>query len=130
MPTRRFTPGGFLLAVQRASKLSSLAPGMGISMPLISGWVRGYNADRMVFEFVMLNDKAETVECSISSVAMDDLAGARGSFPEERERQFLQLREAIEPIASGIFDKEERKTGVVIRIFSKHVRGAYRVLEK
>jgi hypothetical protein len=61
---------------------------------------------------------------------MDDLAGARGSFPEERERQFLHLREAIEPIASGIYDRQERKMEAAIRIFSKHVRGAYRVLEK
>jgi len=44
---RRLTPGGFLLAVQRASKLSS-PTGMVISMPLTLGWVRGYNADRMV----------------------------------------------------------------------------------
>jgi Protein of unknown function (DUF1488) len=99
-------------------------------MPLTWGWVRGYNTDRMVFEFAMLNSKGETVECEISSVAMDDLAGARGTYPGEREGQFLHLREAIEPIASGMFDEEARKKGVVIRIFSKHIRGAHRVLEK
>ena len=99
-------------------------------MPLTWGWVRGYNADRMAFEFAMLNDKAETVECVISSVAMDDLARTRGTHPAEREEQFLHLREAIVTVASGVFDEEAQKIGVVIQIFSKHVRGTHRVLEK
>ena len=73
--------------MQRASKLSS-PTGMVISMPLTLGWVRGYNADRMVFEFTMLNDKIETVECSISSIAMDDLAGTHGSFPRNERDNF------------------------------------------
>jgi len=96
-------------------------------MPLTWGSVRGYNADRMAFEFAMLNDKAETVDCIISSVALDDLAGSRGTHPAEREGQFLHLREAIVPIASRIFNGDGWKRGAVIRIYSKHVRGAYRV---
>ena len=95
-------------------------------MPLTWGWVRGYNADRMVFEFVMLN-AAKQVECTISSVAMDDLAGTRGIYPAERERQFLHLREEIASIASSIFDNEDApQKGAVIRIFSKHTAAARR----
>ena len=96
-------------------------------MPLMWGWVRGYNAHRMVFEFAMLDDKAQTVECEISSVAMDDLAGSRGTYPAKRDAQFLHFRGEIGSIASGIFDEKARKRGEVVRIFSKHVRGAYRV---
>ena len=36
----------------------------------------------------MLNDKIETVECSISSIAMDDLAGTHGSFPRNERDNF------------------------------------------
>ncbi len=94
-------------------------------MPLTWGWVRGYNADRMVFEFVMLTE-AKQVECTISSVAMDDLAGTRGTCPAEREVQFLHLREEIAPIASDIFDKDAPQKGAVVRIFSKHAQAALR----
>jgi hypothetical protein len=94
-------------------------------MPLTWGWVRGYNADRMVFEFVVLNE-AKQVECTISSVAMDDLAGTRGTCPAEREVQFLHLREEIAPIASDIFDKHAPQKGAVVRIFSKHAQAALR----
>jgi Protein of unknown function (DUF1488) len=96
-------------------------------MPLTWGRVRGYNTDRMTFQFAMLNSNAETVECQISSVAMDDLAGTRGTYPAEREGQFLQLREAIGRIASDVFDEAPLAKGAVVRIFSKHIRGAHRV---
>ena len=50
----------------------------GPSMPLVRGQIIGYDATLMVFEFTMI-DKAVTavVECQISSVAMDQLAGSR-----------------------------------------------------
>ncbi len=38
-------------------------------MPLVRSRILGYDADRMVFEFTMLN-KDETVACEISSAAM------------------------------------------------------------
>ena len=51
---------------------------LGPSMPLVRGQIIGYDATLMVFEFTMI-DKAVTavVECQISSVAMDQLAGSR-----------------------------------------------------
>jgi Protein of unknown function (DUF1488) len=90
-------------------------------MPLMRGRILGYDAKRMVFEFTMLN-KDETVECQISSVAMDELAGKRGTPPAEREAQFKRLREIIERIASDNFDNDTVVRGAVTRIFAKHIR--------
>jgi hypothetical protein len=79
----------------------------------------------MAFEFAMFNDKGEIVECQISSVAMDELDGKRGTLPTEREAQFLRLRQAIERIASEIFDEDSPVLGAVIQVFAKHIRGAH-----
>jgi Protein of unknown function (DUF1488) len=69
----------------------------------------------------MLN-KDETVPYEISSAAMDELAGKRGTLPAEREAQFLHLRETIERIASDNFDREPVVRGAVVRIFAKQIR--------
>jgi hypothetical protein len=90
-------------------------------MPLMRGRILGYDANRMTFEFTMMHD-ARIVDCEISSVAMDDLAGEKGVRPSEREAQFRRLRDAIERIASGAFDQGGMSAGETIRIFSKHVR--------
>jgi hypothetical protein len=92
-------------------------------MPLTRGRMVGYNASRMVFEFTMMDDSAHVVGCEISSVAMDQLAGARGKgpLPAERETQFLQLRDGIERIASDVFDKMPTSGGKVC-IFYHQVR--------
>jgi hypothetical protein len=90
-------------------------------MPLTRGRTIGYDAGRMTFAFMMMDDKAKIVDCEISSAAMDQLAGKRGTPPTEREGQFLHLRDGIERIASDLFDKmpyPRRK----IRIFHHHVR--------
>jgi hypothetical protein len=97
------------------------ARGWELSMTLMRGRIVGYDVDRMAFKFMMLN-KVETVECEISSVAMDDLAGKRGTLPAEREAQFMRLREVIERIASDKFDSDTIVRGAVVRIFAKHVR--------
>ena len=89
-------------------------------MPLTPGRILGYDANRMAFQFTMLNGKAETVECEISSAAMDELAGKKGTRPAEREAQFLSLREMIERIASDNFDHDSVVRGTVVRIFAKH----------
>ena len=94
-------------------------------MPLMRNRILGYDAERMTFKFTMLN-KGETVECEISSAAMDDLASKRGTLPAEREAQFLRLREATERIASDIFDKGTIVRGAVVRVFAKHIRSAPR----
>jgi len=93
-------------------------------MPLKRGRVIGYDTTKMVFEFTM-TDKAETdvVECQISSVAMDQLAGGRnGTMPVEREAQFLHLRQTIERIASDLYDEGLTTPSGLVRIFQHHVR--------
>jgi hypothetical protein len=90
-------------------------------MPLMRGRILGYDADRMTFEFTMMQD-ARIVDCEISSVALDDLAGEKGVRPNEREAQFKRLRDEIERIASGMFDESGMSPGATLRIFSKHVR--------
>jgi hypothetical protein len=68
----------------------------------------------------MLNGN-EPTECRISEAAMDGLAGERGSQMTDRLAQFLAHRDAIEQIASDLFDASPNVKGYVIRIFTKHV---------
>jgi hypothetical protein len=98
---------------------------MGISMPLTRGQVVGRDNERLAFAFTMLND-GETVQCQISDAAMDDLAGVRGTQSIARQAQFMAHRDAIERIASDLFDKAPSMKGYVVRIFSKHVQGERR----
>jgi hypothetical protein len=93
----------------------------GLSMPLMRGRIVGYDAERMTFQFTMLNE-GETVECWISSAAMGEIAGKRGLLPAQREAQFLELREEIERIASDIFNGGTIVRGAFVRVFAKHIR--------
>jgi hypothetical protein len=77
-------------------------------MPLMRGRIVGYDAERMTFQFTMLN-AGETVECC-----------KRGLLPAQREAQFL--REEIERIASDIFDRDTIVRCAVVRVFAKHIR--------
>jgi Protein of unknown function (DUF1488) len=72
------------------------------SMPLQRGEVQGYDFNRMVVEFTMLNQD-KVIQCAISTAAMDDLEGKRGVKPHQRLDQFMRLREAIEEQASHKF---------------------------
>jgi hypothetical protein len=90
-------------------------------MPLTRGKTIGYDVGRMTFAFIMMDDKAKIVDCEISSAAMDQLAGNKGTPPSEREGQFLHLRDGVERIASDLFD-EMSLLGRKIRIFYHHVR--------
>ena len=76
-------------------------------MPLTRGKVVGYDLTRMIFRFNMLTSDTKSVVCEISSVAMDAIAGVRGTSPTEREAQFLRLRDRIERIASDKFDRDD-----------------------
>src|SRR5215470_15766259 len=76
------------------------------AMPLRRGEVRGFNFDRMVVEFTMLNQDKE-IECAISTAAMDDLEGKRDVKPDQRVDQFMRLREVIEAQASRKFFEEQ-----------------------
>ncbi len=75
-------------------------------MPLQQGEVQGYDFDRMVVEFTMLN-QGKVILCAISTAAMDDLEGRRDVKPEERVAQFMRLREVIEERASRKFFEEQ-----------------------
>jgi len=75
-------------------------------MPLRRGEVQGFNFDRMVVEFTMLNQNME-IQCAISTAAMDDLEGKRDVKPHQRVDQFMRLREVIEEQASRKFFEEQ-----------------------
>jgi uncharacterized protein DUF1488 len=75
-------------------------------MALKQGEVQGYDFDRMVVGFTMLNQD-KIILCVISTAAMDDLEGRRDVKPEERVGQFMRLREVIEQRASRKFFEEQ-----------------------
>ena len=87
-------------------------------MPLKRGNVVGYDLARMMFQFTMLTLDNSSVACEISSVAMDAMAGVRGTHRTEREAQFLRLRDRIEKIASDIFDSDNLQP---VQVFAKYV---------
>jgi hypothetical protein len=92
-------------------------------MPLERGRIIRYDVDRMAFEFTMIDKaqgKAKIVNCKISSTAMDQLAGIKGTMPSEREAQFLSLWDGVERIASDLFDRAVPKP-VQIHIFHHHI---------
>jgi len=85
-------------------------------MMLQQGDVQGYDSNRMVVEFTMLN-RDKVVPCAISTAAMDDLEGRRDVRPEERLGQFERLRAAIEERASRKYFEEQAQADrpVVLR---------------
>ena len=77
-------------------------------MPLQQGEVQGYDFNRSVIEFTMLN-QGNVIQCAISTAAMDDLEGRRDVKPGQRVDQFMRLREAIEERASRKFFEEQAR---------------------
>ena len=75
-------------------------------MPLRRSEVRGFNFNRMVVEFTMLNQD-KVIQCAISTAAMDDLEDKRDVKPDQRVDQFIRLREVIEAQASRKFFDEK-----------------------
>ena len=75
-------------------------------MLLRRGEVHGFNFNRMVVEFTMLNQD-KVIQCAISTAAMDDLEGKRDVKSHQRVDQFMRLREAIEEQASRKFLEEQ-----------------------
>jgi hypothetical protein len=78
-------------------------------MSLQRGEIQGYDFNRMVLEFTMLN-QGKVIPCAISTAAMDDLEGRRDVKSEQRADQFIRLREIIEERASRKFFEEQRET--------------------
>ncbi len=95
---------------------------MGILMPLTGGKIVGHDNERLAFAFTMMNDD-ETVQCQISDAAMDALAGTKGTPSIARQAQFVAHRDAVERIASDLYDQAPRFKGYVVRIFTKHIQG-------
>jgi len=85
-------------------------------MPLRRGEVQGFDFNRMVVEFTMLNQD-KVIQCAISTAAMDDLEGRRDVKPHQRVEQFMRLREVIEEQASRKFLDDQVRTDrpVVLR---------------
>jgi len=75
-------------------------------MPLRRGEVLGYDFNRMVVEFTMLNQDT-VIQCAISTAAMDDLEGKGDVKPHQRVDQFVRLRDVIEEKASSKFFEEQ-----------------------
>jgi Protein of unknown function (DUF1488) len=90
-------------------------------MPLTRDRIIGHDNERLAFRFTMLN-AADTVECQISDAALDELGGVKGTESIARQAQFLALRDAVEGIASDMFDRVPVIKGRVIRIFTKHIQ--------
>jgi Protein of unknown function (DUF1488) len=71
-------------------------------MPLTRGRLIGYEFDRMVMLFSMVDGQRE-IPCAISTSAMDDLESLARSKPNQREAQFMRLRDRIEERAARKF---------------------------
>ena len=86
-------------------------------MSLQSGNVRGFEQDRGVMLFSMMHGGRE-VSCAISSSAMDDLERGVKAKPDQRDAQFLRLRDRIEQCASRKFQAQEfegKPPGIILR---------------
>ncbi len=86
-------------------------------MTLERGSLRGFEHNRMVMLFSMM-DGGREVSCAISSSAMDDLERGVKAKPDQRDEQFLRLREQIERCATRKFQAREFEgapPGIVLR---------------
>ncbi len=75
-------------------------------MTLTSGRYIGHEYDRMIVLFSM-RDGAKEVSCAISTSAMDDLEGGKQIRSEQREAQFIRLRDRIEACAASKYRATE-----------------------
>ena len=86
-------------------------------MTLARGNIGGYEYDRMVLKFSMMDDGRE-IPCAVSASAMDDLDRVSRTAPERREEQFVRLRDRIEQCASRKFQAQEFEgtpPGIILR---------------
>ena len=86
-------------------------------MALNRGTVIGFEHDRMVMLFSMIDGDKE-VRCAVSSSAMDDLERGVKAKPNQRDEQFLRLRDRIEQCASRKFvarEFEGSPPGIILR---------------
>ena len=86
-------------------------------MTLTRGRLMGYEFDRMVMLFSMVDGQRE-IPCAISTSAMDDLESLARSKPNQREAQFMRLRDRIEERAARKFlamEFEGTPPGIILR---------------
>lgn len=86
-------------------------------MTLARGRAGAFEHNRMVVLFSMM-DGSKEVGCAISTSAMDDLEHVARTKPDEREDQFLRLRDRIEQCASRKFlagEFEGTPPGIILR---------------
>ena len=86
-------------------------------MTLERGSIKGFEHDRMVMLFSMM-DGGKEISCAISSSAMDDLERGAKARPDQRDEQFLRLRDQIEQCASRKFQAQEFEgapPGIILR---------------
>jgi hypothetical protein len=86
-------------------------------MTLTRGDVGGYEFDRMVVLFSM-RDGARVIPCAVSASAMDDLEHASRTAADQREQQFVRLRDRIEQCAARKFfagEFEGNPPGIILR---------------
>lgn len=86
-------------------------------MTLTSGRFVGHEQDRGIVQFSM-QDGAREIPCAISTSAMDDLERGPRARPNEREEQFMRLRDRIEACAGRKYQATEFEgtpPGIVLR---------------
>jgi hypothetical protein len=86
-------------------------------MSLDRGTIKGFEHDRMVMLFSMMDGDKE-IGCAVSSSAMDDLERGVKAKPDQRDEQFLRLRDRIEQCASRKFlarEFEGSPPGIILR---------------
>lgn len=86
-------------------------------MTLARGTIRGYEDDRMVLLFSMMDGTRE-VRCAVSASAMDELERVPRTPANRREEQFERLRDRIEACASRKFLAQEfegNPPGIIVR---------------
>jgi hypothetical protein len=86
-------------------------------MSLTRGRLIGYEFDRMIMQFSMIDGEKE-IACAISTSAMDHLESLPRSKTNEREAQFMRLRDRIEERAARKFlamEFEGTPPGIILR---------------
>jgi Protein of unknown function (DUF1488) len=86
-------------------------------MALTRGSFHGYEFERMVILFSMIESGKE-IPCAISTSALDELESVRRSKENEREAQFMRLRDRIEETCRRKFQAQELEgipPGIILR---------------
>ena len=86
-------------------------------MALTRGSFVGYEFDRMVVLFSMVDGPRE-IPCAVSTSAMDDLEKPVRTKTDQREAQFMRLRDRIEERAARKFlamEFEGTPPGIILR---------------